>query len=221
MKDSELKQIVIDELNTEKDIDIANIVVLVQNQVVTLMGSQKSLIALNSIENSVKSVGGVKAVVMEMDIKSDHELPDDKTLALTIIRLMELNPSIPEKQIQIVVESGVVSLTGSVQHHHERVLVRSYIEALKGVSKVIDNIQIATVTTDGAIEETFMAAMKRRAAIDESNIQFDVVRGVVYLDGVVRNLPEKESVVDTAWSVPGVQFIIDRMEIADVLSSKY
>lgn len=221
MKDSDLKQLVLDELCTEQGIDMANIAVSVQNKIVTLLGNQPSLTALSSIENAVKSIGGVKAVVMEMEVKSDHDEPDDKALALTIVRLLEMNPSIPEKQIQIVVESGVVTLSGTVRHHHERLLTHSYIEALKGVTKVIDNIEIAKSASDANIKDTFLKTIKRRAAIDESTIEVSVVRGVVYLDGVVRNLIEKESVIETAWSVPGVQFIIDRLELNQAVGSSH
>lgn len=213
MKDSDLKQLVLEEIATEKGVILSNIAIKVNDQVVTLLGTQPSLIALSAIEKAVKRVGGVKAIAMEMDIATDPDQPDDSQLAGVISDLITINPSIPEKQIQIVVEEGVVTLSGSVESHYERVLARKYIESLKGVRKVIDNISISKNVTDFAIRNTFVAAMERRAAINEKNIQVTVAKGVVYLNGAVRNLIEKESVIETAWSVPGVQFVIDKLSI--------
>ena len=217
MNDSELKQLVQDELSSETDIDLANVAVSVENHVVTLFGKQSSIAALSSCESAVKRVGGVKAVVMEMDVAIDHDGPDDKTLALTIIELLTMNPSIPEKQIQLVVESGVVTLTGSVEQHHERLLAKSYVESLKGVVKVIDNIQVSQSVSDVTICKTLQDALKRRAAINESNIVVTSSHGVVYVSGSVRNIFEQESVIKTAWSVPGVQQVIDRLELANTV----
>jgi osmotically-inducible protein OsmY len=63
------------------------------------------------------------------------------------------------------------------------------------------------------IAERIQKAFRRNAIIDDSRIEVWNDGPTIYLDGVVGSWKAKTDAVDTAWSAPGVQQVIDRTTV--------
>ena len=72
-------------------------------------------------EKAAKSVEGVKAVALDIDVKYGTEFKKtDKEIAKAIVDAFEWNSSVPEDDITVKVENGWVYLTGKYNGHTKR-----------------------------------------------------------------------------------------------------
>ena len=122
--------------------------------------------------------------------------------------------------MNLTVEQGEVLITGVVQNPEHRVEAVRIAWTIQGVTKVINEIQVAgSEGVGGYLKDTWIgtqlrAKMTASPDIHALSYSIEVVRGVVYLMGVARSQNELNDVVDIARNIDYVQNVVSYVRVA-------
>tara|TARA_R110001583_G_scaffold82774_2_gene219320 strand:- start:192 stop:836 length:645 start_codon:yes stop_codon:yes gene_type:complete len=198
--DVEIKEDVLDELAWQPNIDETQIGVIVENGVVTLSGVVDSYTKKLEAEKAVKSVKGVKAVALDIEIKygSDYK-KTDKEIAKAVVNALTWDTSIPEDDVSIKVENGIIYLTGELKWAYQKNNAKKATENLLGVKNVVNNINIKQTIEPYQIKERITKAFERSADIHAKNINVSTEGHTVTLRGTVNSISEKDEAEKAAY----------------------
>jgi osmotically-inducible protein OsmY len=219
MDDKSLQQAVIDELNFDPSIDATHIGVTAENGVVTLTGHVESYAAKVAAERSVQRVRGVLAVAQEIEVRlpGDKKTSDDE-IAARALKVMAWHAFLPEGTIQVKVQHGHVTLTGTVHGHYQTIAAEAAVRKLTGVAGVTNLIALRSVRPASAteVEHKIKAALERNADVEAERICVTVRNGdTVMLEGNVHTWTERWLAERAAWAVPGVHSVEDHLRVID------
>jgi len=218
----DLQKDVQDAIKWEPLLNAADIGVTAKDGVITLTGTVDSYAKKLEAEDAAKSVRGVKAVVVQLDIKfgSDWEKKDDSEIADDIIKAAKWNWDIPKDRIKAKVENGWVTLSGDVDFNYQKEAIEDLVKNHSGITGVTNNITIEE-SEDQVEEKDIERALRRNWFIDDSNIEVHVSNHDVTLTGSVESWFEINKAERIAWNAPGVwsvdnQLVLDYdYELAD------
>ena len=212
--DARIREDVIDQLAWEPDIDDRQIGVAVENGVVTLSGVVNNYTSKMAAEKAAKKVSGVKAVAEDIEVKyGDAFKKTDKEIAKACVDALAWNVSVPDNKIMVKVEDGWVYLTGEVKWDYQRNAAKKAIEDLLGVRYVSNNITLKQEVEPKDIKNKIKKAFERAADYDANRISVEVDGHSVTLKGTVRSWAEKEEARDTAYAMPGVYNVINKINV--------
>ena len=133
--DSDLKKAVLDELSWEPSVNAAHIGVTAHAGVVTLTGHVENYMHKLAAEKAASRVKGVKAVAEEIEVKLPYDFKrSDEDVAAAAIDRLGWNSTIPNGAIQVKVEKGWITLTGTVDWHFEKDVAEQDMRALQASS---------------------------------------------------------------------------------------
>ncbi|PRX54655.1 BON domain-containing protein [Flagellimonas meridianipacifica] len=116
-------------------------------------------------------------------LKSDAEIKED------VLEELLWQPDIDETQIGVIVEDGVVTLTGVVDSYVKKSAAEKAIKGIAGVRAVADDIEIKYGNeykrTDKEIAKAVANAMEWNPSIPEDNLNVTVREGWVFVSGEV------------------------------------
>ena len=217
MKESneELQKDVQDAIKWEPLLNAAEIGVIAQDGVITMTGTVDSYAKKLEAEDAAKSVKGVKAVIVKLDIKfkSEWAREDDSQIASDIIEAAKWNWDIPEDKIKAKVENGWVTLDGEVEFYYQREAIEDLVENHAGITGVTNNITIEE-SEDQVEKEDIKSALSRNWLIDDSNIEVHVSNHDVTLTGIVGSWYERDKATRIAWNALGV-WSVDNQLVVD------
>ncbi|KAA9006714.1 BON domain-containing protein [Histidinibacterium aquaticum] len=214
MKDTELRQDIVDELEFEPSIDAADIGVAVENGTVTLTGHVPTYSQKRKAESIVKRVKGVRAIAENIEVRpaGAHMTADDE-IAKRAVNSLKWNNAVPKDTIQVQVENGLLTLSGKVRWHFERQAAEKAVQDLMGVKSVANLIEIAPSISPSDVRQRIEGALRRDAELEAKRIQIKVDDRKVTLDGKVRTWAEREAAERAAWAAPGVSMVVDHISI--------
>jgi osmotically-inducible protein OsmY len=213
MNDSGLQKAVLDELQWEPSVNAAHIGVAANDGIVTLSGDVSSYPEKQAAARTAGRVHGVKGVADEVKVRYPYEM-DDTGIAQQAIQALSWDVEVPLNNVTVKVESGWVTLIGTVDWYFQRNAAEADVRKLKGVIGVTNNIGIKQpIVLASDVRAKLKAAFERKADIDESKITVTVEGGKVTLTGQVDTWAQDGLAVDTAWSAPGVTQVEDRLNI--------
>ncbi len=214
MKDTTLRQDVLDELEFEPSIDAADIGVAVEDGTVTLTGHVPTYTQKRTAENIVKRVKGVRAIAQEIEVRpfGTHMTADDE-IAKRAVNSLQWNSSVPKDSVLVKVENGAVSLSGKVHWHYQKQAAEKAVRDLTGVKSVSNQIEITPSVSPTDVRQRIESALKRDAELEAKRIMVRVDDRQVTLDGKVRTWAERDAVERAAWAAPGVTSVVDHIAI--------
>lgn len=212
--DHQIQKDVLDELLWEPSVRSAGIGVEVQDGVVTLAGHVDSYAEKVQAEQAAQRVFGVKALVMEIDVKLVRSSKrTDVEIAVSVENSLKWSNFVSKDNIKVVVEKGLVTLSGEVDWAYQRLAAVTSIRFLRGVIGINDNISIKPKVVVSAVKSDIEAALKRRAHTDANAIGVSVKGQAVTLTGKVHSWSERELAATSAWGTAGVYQVINNIEL--------
>jgi osmotically-inducible protein OsmY len=201
-----LQEDVIEQLAFDPRVDSDDIAVGVREGVVTLHGRVSSLSQKWLVEDIVKAVKGVRALVDELvvDLPATH-VRNDTDIAISIERRFDTNSIVP-RDLTLVVRDGNVTLQGEAEWHYQAQEAVSEARRVTGVKSVVNSIAIKGAARPDAaeIKRQIHGALQRLADVDAQNIYVTVSGSCVKLSGTAHSWAEHDNATLAAWSVPGV-----------------
>lgn len=212
MNDTELRQKVIDELELEPSIDSADIGVLVENGVVTLIGHVPLYGQKLAAERMAWCVNGVKEIVQNITVRNTGEPTSDEEIEERALGILNLDGTLPKDAVRLAVNKGWLTLEGQMNWQFQRNNVEKDLRHLIGVTGITNNITIRPAAQVSAVKQCIEDALKRHAEIEAKQIRVDVKDGsIVTLEGRVSTWTERVAVECAAWSAPGVTSVVDHL----------
>ena len=202
--DGDLKKAVLDELSWEPSVNAAHIGVTANAGVVTLSGHVENYAHKLGAERATSRVKGVKAVAEEIEVKLpyDTKRSDDDIAAAAVDRL-GWNSTIPDDAVQVRVEKGWVTLTGTVNWHFEKEAAERDLRTLSGVIGVSNQIVVKPSVSASNVKSDIEHALHRSWYYDPNTISVSAQGGKIKLTGTVTTWNARRLAGSAAWSAPG------------------
>jgi|HubBroStandDraft_4_1064222.scaffolds.fasta_scaffold19774_2 osmotically-inducible protein OsmY len=213
MKDKDLQQNVIDELNWEPSVNAANIGVAASDGVITLTGTVSSYAEKDSAESAAGRVYGVKGIADELKVvyPLDQRL-DDASVAKRALQVLSWDAMVP-LTVKVGVDGGWLTLSGEVSWNYQKDAAEYDVQKLSGVVGVTNEITIRPTVQASAVKEKIVGALGRNAQIEADNIIVTADGGKVTLAGDVDTWYERDLAETTAWSAPGVTQVSNELSV--------
>ncbi|WP_299111262.1 BON domain-containing protein [uncultured Winogradskyella sp.] len=212
--DLEIKDDVLDELAWQPNIDETQIGVIVENGVVTLSGVVNNYSKKLAAEKAAKSVEGVKAVALDIEVKYGTDFKKtDKEIAKAIVDAFEWNSSVPEDDITVKVENGWAYLSGEVLWSYQKNAAKNAIKNLLGVKGVSNSISLKNNIKPSEVKDKIKKAFQRMATLDADSIILETHGHTVTLRGKVHSIKEKEDAETAAYNAPGVYDVKNKLKV--------
>lgn len=212
--DTQIQNDVMAELSWDASIEAQQIGVGIQDGIVTLNGEVGSLAEKQSAEQAALRVSGVKALVIELEVRlpGSHQKTDVE-IARTTEQVLNWSAQRALHKLVVVVEKGWVTLTGQVTWNYQRTQARAMVRGLMGVRGVTDLIELKPLVSLADVKSQINKALQRHIMLGNSKIEIAAHEDAVMLKGQVQSLAEHSMVLESVWSTPGVRTIVDQLEI--------
>src|SRR4051812_33808696 len=163
--DDSIRNNVVFELKWDPKLSSRDIAVDVKEGVVTLSGFVGSYWQRNAAEKIVKRVQGVRGVANDLRIKLFWERTDPE-IARDAIHELDSHAGIPSENIKVTAKDGVITLEGSVEWQYQKVYAEEVIANLKGVTDVVNKIEVKPPVSVEEVKEKIEESLKRSAEVD-------------------------------------------------------
>jgi osmotically-inducible protein OsmY len=214
MSDATLRNNVIEELGWRPNIRSEHIGVTAENGVVTLSGHVPTYSEKYSAEQAAKGVAGVRAVVEKLEVRfpGTNATADDE-IARRALDSLSWNTLVPANSVQVKVENGWITLSGTVDWQYQKNAAEAGIRTLAGVIGVENSIVLKAKPQASDVKLRIEQALLRNAELDGKSIRVFVNGGAVTLEGTVDSWAARERAEDAAWMAPGVTSVKDQLVI--------
>jgi osmotically-inducible protein OsmY len=216
--DMTLRARVMDELVWVPNVDTAHIGVTARNGVVTLSGIVSTLAEKLAAERAVRRVRGVHGLAEEIVVRpaNAHKHADEE-IAERAVKILHWDVEVPDAQIQVKVEKGVVTLTGFVNYQFQKQAAENNVRRLGGVTGIVNLIELRSAAASPArsdgLHDKIEDALRRSAELEAAQIRVSASGHKVTLEGKVKSWWERSVAENAAWSAPGVTEVDNRLVI--------
>lgn len=115
--------------------------------------------------------------------------------------------------VRLTLVGSVAYLDGSVASYQQKKAIERLTASLPRVSKVVNRLRVVPCARrpDPAIQADLIAALREEPALPDQGIDVRVSDGVVELLGTVPDASARTSAEAVAWSIWGVQHVVNRL----------
>lgn len=143
---------------------------------------------------------------------------DDARLAAEVMATLRRNTFLEPLAMQVDVDNGIVTLTGSVESDLARQTAEQEVRDIVGVQDVRNRLTLMGPESSSRSDDDIVSEVMKEISRDptiENPERFHVRSrfGQVFVSGTAESYEEHESVLAAVHRVPGVESIDDRMEI--------
>ena len=214
MNDRNLQKRVEAELDWEPRINAAEIGVSVDKGVVTLNGAVGTYAEKINAEAAAMRVKGVMGIAEDIQVRPFGDIgSSDDEIAKRARNSLEWDTMTPDKQIQVQVEKGAVTLTGEVDWDFERTSAKRVVQHLYGVRSVVNKMTLKSRVQPEDIHRRIQDALERQGQINAGDVHVTVDGGKVRLDGKVEAWRDRRVIERAAWGAPGVYTVEDKVVV--------
>jgi osmotically-inducible protein OsmY len=163
---------------------------------------------------ATERVYGVRTVATEIRVQLPRDsVAVDQDIAETIGRQLHWNTLVPDT-VKADVDSGFVTLRGTVEWGYQREAAEHPINLVRGVSKVTNLIKIEPhEKVNAELDQRVLEAIGRMADLDARSIGVTSTDGTVHLHGSVHTFAERRTAERTAAAAPGVREVYNELVV--------
>jgi osmotically-inducible protein OsmY len=186
--------------------------ILVENRVAIPEGVVRDLNQADAVADLAAKVRGI-AGVDRSRLRLEFSAPSDDEVASRITRTLFELPQYASSSMKIAVESGVVTLTGSIKNAAWRGEIHRLCGGIEGVTDVVDRLdtpETGDAKIQRALDGVFGAHVVPRFP---GRVRAVVKDGVVTLQGRVPCLYDKQAAEHDARGVNGVHRVDNQLEL--------
>lgn len=211
IENNRLRKTVMDELGSLLGVDTTHVVITTDCGTVTLNGHVSSYPDIFRVRQVIGHVHGVRAIADELTLllPNGHRR-DDSDIAHDILAAL---PSKPKPDISAKVNEGLVTLSGTVDWHHERQSMVQQIALIRGVFNISNEIQLRKQVTAEDVKMLIKDALNRNAELEAQHVTVTVKDGEVTLKGHVKAFYERNLIEAAVWLEPGVHKVVDKISV--------
>ena len=178
--DRQLQEAVLAEFLWEPSVNAAHIGVTASQGIVTLTGIAPDYLSKIAAERAAMRVRGVKAVVLDVTVVlPDTTNADDQAIARAALDRLAWEINVPGDVIQVEVEHGWITLTGTVEWYFQKDAAQSAVHGLRGVIGVTNQIVLKPHVNLRDISHDIGKAL-HRSWFDPSTIKVTADGGKIY-----------------------------------------
>jgi osmotically-inducible protein OsmY len=148
-------------------------------------------------------------------MKTDSEIKED------VLDELMWQPNIDETQMGVIVEKGVVTLTGIVNTYAKKVAAEKAVKNVIGVKAVADDIEVkygdAYKKTDKEIAKAVVNALSWNASVPDETVKIEVRDGWVYLSGELQWFYQKEAARKATENLLGVKKVVNNITLKQAI----
>lgn len=140
-------------------------------------------------------------------------------LAQFVEEQLKWDDRIFDNEIEVDSSDGHIRLRGIVPSYSERIAAEQDAYTIPGVKSVENDLHIkfkdtVVTPTDGDVKESYDRRLTIDQRINEEDIQVNVDKGVVTLNGTVDAYWKKEAAAENAFLITGVTGVINNIAVA-------
>lgn len=214
ISDSEIKKNIEAELNWDPDIKSTDIAVSVKKGVVALSGYVSTFPQKFQAELDVKRVTGVSGIANDIEVRLPNvDKRPDPEIARDAVAAVQFQLPMSYGNVKVLVRDGWITLEGALEWQYQKERAADAVRHLKGVSGVINSINVQPKVSPIEIKRKIEEAFMRSAEIDANHIIVEANGGEVILKGSVHTWFERKEAERAAWLAPGVTKVQDKISI--------
>jgi osmotically-inducible protein OsmY len=214
--DHPLKRAIERELDWACDVDNDRVGVTVTAGAVMLSGEVLSYPEKVSAVKTVLRVRGVTAVADEIVVLHSFGRITDVDIARAAAAALQHTTLIAADTVRASVHDHMVTLTGTVNWHHQRRAAAHAVSVLPGVAAVHNLIELEprdSMVSSADAEANVRAALRRSAQLEVRHIDVAVSGTEIELTGTVANWAASHDAEYAAWCTPGVTHVDNQLVI--------
>jgi len=212
-----VKKNVLEQLMWNDSVNANDIHVEVEDDKVILKGTVQSYSSKMEATRETMLVARRYDVDNQLNVEFSPEEPrlTDNEITDNIQNILKWNDNINPLNIRVDVESGSVTLTGSVPRTREKSKLEDIVNSAKGVVNVKNEVKVkpSAGRSDKEIEKDIKRAYERNPLIQSDNVFVEVKKGIVHLSGSVANEPILNEIHEKAFYTNGVVDVVDEITI--------
>jgi osmotically-inducible protein OsmY len=185
----DIRQDVYTHLSWDDRIDEKGITVGVSDGTVTLTGTVPTYPNLVQAERDAYDIPGVKSVDNRLSVlfPATYPTPSDADIAENIKNLLQMNPTIDDRDIRVEVLNNVVTLAGSVSTAWQKARAGYIAINADGVVELKNGLEVMPkgFVRDEDIRRDIESSLARNAFVKPDQVRVDVHGARVVLSGAV------------------------------------
>jgi osmotically-inducible protein OsmY len=144
-------------------------------------------------------------------MKTDLEIKND------VLDELAWQPNIDETQIGVIVENGVVTLTGTLDSYAKKIAAEKAVKSVKGVRAIAEDIEVKYGTeykkSDKEIAKAAADALKWNYSVPEDKVSIKVDNGWIFLTGQVQWEYQKDAAKNAVENLIGVKGVSNSISL--------
>jgi osmotically-inducible protein OsmY len=189
VEDHSIRVDILVHLEWDDRIDANNIRIEVEAGDVTLSGVVPTYTAREAARDLAWSVEGVRSVIDKLDIAptAGVDLPTDLEIRSILADILDLDPEIDAREVDVSVVDAWVMLRGSVDTYWKKLRAQEKLSSVRGIKVMTDGLAVVLTrsVTDKVIAEGIVEAVDRDIRVNVDDVTVVVDRGMVKLSGIV------------------------------------
>ena len=206
--DTEIEQLVRQELIWDDRVDSTGITVNVLNGVVTLTGTVPSYSQLSLASADAWKIEGVRDVdnLLTVSIPETITVPSDAQTETNVENMLRWNATVDSVDIEVSVTNGTVTLEGTVDDYWQMWRAEDLVSDMSGVILVENHLTVVPTDSfvDQDIAEDIESALERNLYVVAEDVAVEVENGIVTLTGRVPTYHVRSEAYNAARNTVGV-----------------
>jgi osmotically-inducible protein OsmY len=208
--DLRMRDTVLQQLAWDSQVDASGIGVTATDGAVTMTGFIDSYAGKLAAERAAKRVHGVRAVANDIQVRVRLDRTD-ADIAADAARALNLRATLPN--VQAVVHSGHLTLTGTVLTLFQQAVAEKAVRNISGIKGIVNRVEVTPLASVRDVRRHIVRALHRDADVDARGIEVTVSGSKVTLTGHVGSWHERESAERAAMHATNITKVDNRIVV--------